>query len=1017
MSSKGDVEVANTLPLEDEAPAAATGPPVTGWDRYELLELLGQGGMGVVYKARDRHLGRLVAIKFIHGADPDLTMRLRREAKVLAGLDHPNICRVYEVDHVQGKPYLALQFIDGERLDQAAARMSLEERIAVLRDVAVAVDDVHHHDIVHRDLKPANVMVERSKDGRWIPIVMDFGLAREATDVALTQSGRPLGTPAYMPPEQARGDVQAIDRRSDVYSLGATLYELLTGSVPFPDSTPMAVLMRVLEEEPPSPRKLAPGLPLDLEIIVMKCLAKEPAQRYPSARALANDLGCYLDGEPILGRRPSLWRRTRRRARRHRALVRLGAASLSIIVAVAALGIRASLVSAERARLAEQVGREATEIEGSLREAYLWPPHDTRADRRTVRKRMTDIAAIDHGLGEFGDSIVHGALGRGHLALHEWQAADEELTRAIAAAVAAGREVPELHAARGRALGKLYRDALEQARLQGDSRSTKAWLAQREQALARQYLTPALKELQQGSATGEQAALFQARIALYRRDFAAAERVASTVVAEAPGSSEARRLAADAVHGAAVDVFNRGDYAAAHTSLERALKLYAEASDIARSDASGYEAAAQAWLQLAEIDARQGRSPRESLQRALDVLDGGALRADPEDVSAYTTRFYVLLHWYRTPALGDRGNQPSLLDDMERAAKRATELAPGDARAWTTLGTAHLYRALYGRAYGSLDIPRFDQAIKEIKQALAIRPDELRAHNILGVAYHSRGDALHQMGKNATPDYEAARNSYQDASALEPQYLLACSNQVELYATIAEYEDALGKEPDATVAAAQQVGPHCLRIDHSYHPVFDDMARAQLARASYLADHEQDPSKELEAARQHIAESAKVLRGSVDVWFQGLVADRIDATFRARRRMDPTSFLAAGRKAVGEVVQVNKDWAPAHLEAARLDLAEAAWKATTGGDPAQPLGHASDHIREARGLASRDQLVDVDIVEAEACLQKVIVQPSLAIVDGTINDGIRHANDALQRNALLWRAQRVYDSLMRLGGQ
>src|SRR5262249_3967612 len=149
-----------------------------------------------------RRLGRTVAIKFIHSADPNLTMRLGREAKVLAGLDHPNVCRVYEVDYVEGKPYLALQFVDGEPLDRAAVDMSLSEKIAVMRDVAMAVDEVHRHDIVHRDLKPANVLVERSKDGRWLPIVMDFGLARDATDTALTQSGVPLGTPAYMSPEQ-----------------------------------------------------------------------------------------------------------------------------------------------------------------------------------------------------------------------------------------------------------------------------------------------------------------------------------------------------------------------------------------------------------------------------------------------------------------------------------------------------------------------------------------------------------------------------------------------------------------------------------------------------------------------------------------------------------------------------------------------------------------------------------------------------------------------------------------------
>jgi len=345
MSSKGELEGAETLPPEADtvpgAPPTPSAPPVAKWDRYELLDLLGKGGMGVVYKARDRRLDRTVAIKFILGADPNLTMRFLREARAQARIDHPNVCRVHEVGEVEGRAYIAIQFVEGETLSRAAPKMSLDQKVAVMRDVALAIQEAHRLGIVHRDLKPGNIMVERNDDGSWLPIVMDFGLAREATiEAGITESGALIGTPAYMSPEQARGDVRAVDRRSDVYSLGATLYELLTGRPPFNNASLAIALAAVIHDSVPAPRSLDKSLPVDLETIALKCLNKDPGQRYASARALADDLSRYLDGEPILGRRPSLAQRLRNSARRHRALFTLGAWSTAIILAPGAFGIR-----------------------------------------------------------------------------------------------------------------------------------------------------------------------------------------------------------------------------------------------------------------------------------------------------------------------------------------------------------------------------------------------------------------------------------------------------------------------------------------------------------------------------------------------------------------------------------------------------------------------------------------------------------------------------------------------------
>jgi tetratricopeptide (TPR) repeat protein/predicted Ser/Thr protein kinase len=285
-------------------------------ERYEVQELLGTGGMGKVYKAFDRKLKRAVALKFLRGADAALEARFLREAQAQARVDHAHVCKVYEVGRIGDDPYIAMQFIDGKTLREVAKDLTLPQKLLVLRDIAAAVHAANQLGLVHRDLKPANILIERAPDGSLRSFVTDFGLARDLEKPGDTVQGALLGTPQYMAPEQAKGDHKNIDARTDVYGLGATLYEALTGKPPFDGGSHLQTLYKMLHEEPLQPRKHAPLLPADVEGIVLKCLEKAPGMRYPSARALAEDLQRSIDGEPVLARPPGAlgraWRKLRR---------------------------------------------------------------------------------------------------------------------------------------------------------------------------------------------------------------------------------------------------------------------------------------------------------------------------------------------------------------------------------------------------------------------------------------------------------------------------------------------------------------------------------------------------------------------------------------------------------------------------------------------------------------------------------------------------------------------------------
>jgi eukaryotic-like serine/threonine-protein kinase len=341
-------------------------PPVCAWNQarqfgdYELLTEIARGGMGVVYRARQISLNRIVALKMIIAgqlASKEEVARFRREAEAAANLDHPNIVPIYEVGEYEGNHYFSMKLIEGGNLahrmtsDAGPGANKNEQRAAVvlMATIARAVHHAHRRGILHRDLKPANILMD--KEGQ--PYVTDFGVARRVgVQGSSTQTGHLVGTPSYMSPEQARSE-KVLTTAVDVYSLGAIFYELLTGRQPFRAETPLDTVLQVLEHEPVPPRKIGPQINADLETICLKCLEKDPANRYGSAEALADDLDRWSSGEPIAARpvtRPErLWRWSRRNP--------VIAASAAAVLVALVLGVTTSTHFALRASAEARLAR------------------------------------------------------------------------------------------------------------------------------------------------------------------------------------------------------------------------------------------------------------------------------------------------------------------------------------------------------------------------------------------------------------------------------------------------------------------------------------------------------------------------------------------------------------------------------------------------------------------------------------------------------------------------------------
>jgi tRNA A-37 threonylcarbamoyl transferase component Bud32 len=402
-SMRGKDRSRATRPL-DADPPRVTG--LAGWPAvagFEILEELGRGGMGVVYKARQNNLSRLVALKMVLAgahAGPDALARFHKEAQAVASLQHPDIVQIHDVGQVGGLPYISLEFIDGGSLDRRIEGRPQEPMQAArtIRILARAIHAAHLRGIIHRDLKPANILL--TADGR--PKITDFGLARRLGDDSdQTRTGTIVGTPDYMAPEQALGQAHDAGPLADQHALGAILYELLTGRPPFRGATAHDTIEQVRTQEPVPPKRLQPKVPRDLETICLKCLQKEPHRRYPSADALADDLDRFLDGRTIRARPVSAVALLGHWCRRNPRVAVLAAAVLVLVVTVATTStvFAARLARARDAAIAAFRGecRKSFELLSDKQRAELAAEQATRGSRlahEQTARALDTLAAL-----------------------------------------------------------------------------------------------------------------------------------------------------------------------------------------------------------------------------------------------------------------------------------------------------------------------------------------------------------------------------------------------------------------------------------------------------------------------------------------------------------------------------------------------------------------------------------------------------------------------------------------------
>jgi serine/threonine-protein kinase len=757
---------------ERSAPALADQDPCSGQNDlapdqtvvpgYEILERLGRGGMGVVYRARHQHLHRDVALKMIAAGDyVDASMRnrFRAEAQAMARLQHPHVVQVFEVGEAETGPYLALELVEGGSLAQQldGTPQPAHPSALLLETLARAMHHAHQRGLVHRDLKPANILIAADRT----PKITDFGLAKWLQGgTGLSSTGVVLGTPSYMAPEQANPRTREVGPATDVYALGAILYEMLTGRPPFLAETALDTLQQLQTQEPVPPRRLQPKVPRDLETICLKCLEKEPARRYPNAEALADDLGRFLRGEQTWARRLGPVGRLVRWCRRRKMLAGL-AAGLVVTVVVGFAGIT------------WQWRRAEANLTDSERERERAVKAEEHAQRRVQDLRFLARKFIL----EFQDQIETTA---GATRMREFLV-QTALPYLDGLARETGNE-PEV-------LGELFTAYIRLGNVQGNSI---------------------------GSHRGDT----QAALASYRK----ALEIAQAMVQADPDNPATRRRLLMSYQKIGAIRMERGEPHEALACFERCLEL-SQAHGATGNDAGVQHDLAVIYQHLGETQLVLGRASEAlgSYRQALALIQG-LVKADPNDRrnERDLAVCYVRIGEAHDVLAQKREALAAFQHGLELFQARAKS-DPHDARARRDLSMAHLR---VGEAQLELQqnaeaLVNFQRCL-EIVQALAqLDPNDVRSQADLSMAYKKLGEAhaavdekaealasfqhcvdLDRARAEASPDNPRAQRALSISSMLVGDALQALGRTADAVAT---YRNCL--EIDAALAEAHPDNP------------------------------------------------------------------------------------------------------------------------------------------------------------------------------------------------------------------
>ncbi|MEM6455721.1 MAG: serine/threonine-protein kinase [Acidobacteriota bacterium] len=895
--------------------------------RYDTAVPLSAGGAAEVFTAHDPQVGRDVALKFPRSDDPAQLQRILDEARLLAQLDHPNVCRIYDVGELEGRPYLALELVDGEPLDAVCDRLDLRARIALIADVAEAVHAAHEAGILHRDLKPDNVLVARTARGDLRPVVVDFGLARTGSAGGDAPIHSVLsGTPPYLAPELIRHPERPADRRSDVYALGAILYRAIAGVPVFDATSHVELLRRTLEDAPrrPSARGIDPARTFghrDLDVITLGCLAKDPARRYASAQTVAEALRDVLDGQRVRDHlRSGDGRRLFPRATpRH-----LVAVTLALAIAIAVIAVAIGRQLAVERRHARAFAEQAHAMSDHMRTERKRAADDLGPAKQHVGQSLAALIAQLDDLPRAALGPAHAAIGHGQLAIDRPEDALDHLERAWAL----GHRSPDVAYDLALARSHRYARALDAARAAVDPTLQHAAV----EATHRHHRQPLLDALDAArDAPSVPVGYVEAQLALHTERFDAALVAAERARQQVPWLHETDLLRGQVLLRQGESFALRGAFSEAEAAYAAAADAYADALASAPGEPKAHvglcaieRACMRMTVQREQVEALDAH--RQRVARHCNA----AIALDARPIAPYLMNAETAILWagHRFPR-GNRAVRSDALDHAMRQLDRAAAIDPDDPRVAWLQGDAFYQRARLISWWRREGDPRpwIERAVVAHRRALRHLPDHPLLLARIGEAYGDHALYAAFSGADPTLAVRLGAGAMRRVLATHRDVLAVHRAIAELYGTDAFYRMRSGRSfIDAT---RRSIHHHrrTVRLD-------SDSAEAYASLGLMIGLHlRHNLYSGLHYAAQRQESIAMIARAIALRPDKGEYHDdMIQAVLNAARAdvargEDPSAMLARGREALERLLESAEfhDPVAAHMRGLDLEVLTLQW--------------------------------------------------------------------------------------------